>query len=309
MTTTPFAQHVFNRIRLRQLALLLATQELGTLHAAAAQLGMTQPAATKMLHTLEHSVGYALFDRVGRGLKLNAAGHCVLAYAQSLRGNMAAMGRELEALHQHNAGKLCIGSIMAASSELITDGLLHLKTLMPQLPVAVTLDTSDHLMAMLQAGELDLVIGRLAQLPPKDYEFRAVEDEVLSVVVQTQHPLAKLKKVTFQQLLKYPWILQPVGSPMRRVIDDEFEMHQASIPAGLVETGSILTTSNLIAKTQSIAIIPQSIALRYGKHGLLAVLPYEMKHRLAAYGSITKRNRPMSAGTACFLEWLHRAQS
>ena len=96
---------------------------------------------------------------------------------------------------------------------------------------------------------------------------------------------------------------------MRRVIDDEFEMHQASIPAGLVETGSILTTSNLIAKTQSIAIIPQSIALRYGKHGLLAVLPYEMKHRLAAYGSITKRNRPMSAGTACFLEWLHRAQS
>ncbi len=303
---SPFTAQLFNRVRLRQFALLLATQELGTLRAAASQLGMTQPAATKMLHELEHSFGYPLFDRIGRGLILNPAGQCALSYAQSLRGNVAAMGRELDALHQNSAGKLSIGSIMAASSELITDGILYLKTVMPDLPVSVTLDTSDHLMAMLRDGELDLVIGRLAQLAAKEYDFRSVEDEGLSVVVGKKHPLTRLKKVSFNHLLQYQWILQPTGSPMRSVIDDEFAMHHALVPAGLVETGSILTTTNLIAKTQTIAVIPQSIALRYAAHGLLTVLPYEMHHKLAAYGSITKRGRPLNAGAVCFLNWLHR---
>jgi DNA-binding transcriptional LysR family regulator len=304
---TPFTTQIFNRIRLRQLALLLATQDLGTLRAAAASLGMTQPAASKMLHELEHSFGYPLFDRVGRGLTLNAAGKCALNYAQSLKGNMAAMGRELAALEQNSAGKLSIGSIMAASSELITDGILHLKTIMPKLPIAVTLDTSDHLMSLLRDGELDLVIGRLAHLPAKEYEFRALDDELLSVVVGKNHPLSRLKKVTFNQLMRYPWILQPTGSPMRSVIDDEFATQRATVPEGLVETGSILTTTNLIAKTHSVAIIPQSIAQRYAEHQLLVVLPYQMQHQLAAYGSITKRGRPLSQGAARFLEWLHRA--
>ncbi len=304
-TATPFTTQLFNRVRMRQFALLLATQELGTLRAAAFQLGMTQPAATKMLHELEDSFGYTLFDRVGRGLKLNEAGHCVLAYLQSLRGNMSAMGRELDALHANSAGKLCIGSIMAASSELITDSILHLKSIMPQLPVSVTLDTSDHLMNMLEEGKLDLVIGRLAHLSAKEYDFRAVEDEPLSVVVKQKHPLVRLKKVVFAHLLHYPWILQPAGSPMRTVIDAEFEINRATVPAGLVETGSILTTTNLIAKTQSIAVIPQAIALRYAEHGLLDVLPYEMHHKLAAYGSIVKRSRPLSEGASRLLAWLH----
>jgi len=43
---------LLNRLRMRQVALLLAVEASGTLRAAAARLGMTQPAATKMLHEL-----------------------------------------------------------------------------------------------------------------------------------------------------------------------------------------------------------------------------------------------------------------
>jgi molybdate transport repressor ModE-like protein len=89
---SPFSTpQLLNRLRMRQVALLLAIGEHGTLRAAAAALGMTQPAATKMLHELEHALGQPLFDRVGRGLRLTDPGRCTLAYFQGLRGTMEAL--------------------------------------------------------------------------------------------------------------------------------------------------------------------------------------------------------------------------
>jgi DNA-binding transcriptional LysR family regulator len=60
--TTP---QLLNRLRMRQIALILAIEDRRTLRAAAGQLGLTQPAATKMLHELESALGQSLFDRVG----------------------------------------------------------------------------------------------------------------------------------------------------------------------------------------------------------------------------------------------------
>jgi DNA-binding transcriptional LysR family regulator len=309
---TTFTLQVMNRLRLRQCALLLATDETGTLRGAAAKLGMTQPAATKMLHELESTLGCLLFEREGRGLVWNAAGLRVLAYCKALHGSMTAMGAELSQLQHSTTGKLAIGSIMAASSELISEGIVFLKQTMPALSIEVVLDTSDHLMQLLQGGELDIVIGRLAGLPAKDYDFKPLAGESLCVVVGTHHPLCKTPlaaAVPLKRLLMYPWVLQPTGSPMRSVINLEFEHQHLEVPSGLVETGSILTTTNVIAKTLSIAVIPQSIALRYEQHGLLRVLPYAFAFKLAAYGSIVHKHRPHGEGVAAFLSWLHRNPS
>ena len=67
----------------------------------------------------------------------------------------------------------------------------------------------------------------------------------------------------------------------------------------------ILTTTNLIFKTQMIAVIPESSASRYQTHGLLKILPYTINHKLAAYGSIVRSDRPVGIATARFLELLH----
>ena len=118
---------------MRQVALMLAVDELRTLRAAAGQLGMTQPAATKMLHELESALGQPLFERAGRGLQLNAAGERVTGYFRSIRGSMEALNRELGELKLGSAGKLAVGSIMAASPGRLTDAMLGLKREIPQL--------------------------------------------------------------------------------------------------------------------------------------------------------------------------------
>ncbi len=126
---------LLNRLRMRQVALMLAIEERRTLRAAATQLGLTQPAATKMLHELESALGQTLFERVGRGLQLNAAGARVTGYFRSIRGSMEALNRELGELKLGSAGKFSVGSIMAASPGRLTNALLGLKAMYPLGPL------------------------------------------------------------------------------------------------------------------------------------------------------------------------------
>jgi DNA-binding transcriptional LysR family regulator len=128
------------------------------------------------------------------------------------------------------------------------------------------------------------------------------------VIVSQTHPLTKKTSVPFEALLPYPWILQPTGSPMRDVMEREFGLHHTPLPKGLIETASILTTTNLIAKTHMIAVIPDSVASRYARHKLLSILPYVIQNSLSAYGSIARRDRPLSLAAAKFLELLHSGE-
>ncbi len=306
MKTKDFTPQLLNRLRMRQVALLLAVESRGTLRGAAADLGLTQPAATKMLHELEDALGQLLFDRVGRGLQITPAGLCVMSYFRGLRGSMDALGRELAQLRQQGAGKLFVGCIMAASPDLLTEAIIRLKAQFPLVAVEIRVATSDQLMQMLREGALDIVIGRLLGTSIQDYEFRPIQDEALAVVVACDHPLSKTdKSLRFESLLDYSWILQPTGSPMREVIEQEFKANHAALPKGLIETSSILTTTNLIAKSNMVAIIPRSVASRYEQHKLLRILPYVIRHTLTAYGSIVQRDRPLSSTAGHFMALLH----
>ncbi len=306
MSTTPTPQ-LLNRLRMRQVALLLAIGERGTLRAAAAQLGLTQPAATKMLQELEAAMGHALFDRVGRGLQLTAAGRRVLAYFEGLQGHFDALTRELGELEQGGAGRLCIGSIMAASPAVLTQALIRLKALYPLLTMEITVDTSDRLTEALRRGELDLVIGRVPDDHADAFAFTPIAEEALSIVASPQHPLAKQARVAWAELLRFPWILQPHGSPMREVLEQEFKSHHNRPPRGLIETASILTTTNLITSSDMLAVMPTEVAQRYEAHGLVACLRYTVGQRLSVYGAIVAKGRAAGPAATQLLAFLRAA--
>lgn len=296
---------LLNRLRMRQIALILAIHEHRTLRGASAQLGMSQPAASKMLQELEDALGLRLFERVGRGLQFNGAGERVLDYCQSLRGSMESLNRELVELRQGSAGRLAVGSIMAASPGRLTNALLGIKRQNPLLSIEVAVDTSDRLLAQLREGVLEVVIGRMADEHGGDYQFRPIDDEELAVVAGLAHPLARKRLVTLEELLSYAWALQPSGSPMRALIDQEFRDRGLALPRGLIETGSILTSINLVRSSQMVAVIPAAVARSHVEHGILRQLPFRFQRRLEAYGSIVRRDHLLSQSARQFLALLH----
>ena len=300
---------LLNRLRMRQVALLLAIADRRTLRGAADELGLTQPAATKMLHELEDALGQPLFARGGRGLVPNAAGERVTGFFRSVRGSVEALNRELAELRLGSAGRLAVGSIEAASATCLTDALLALKAVFPLLSVEVVVDTSDRLLGQLNDGALEVVIGRQIDGARGDWRFQPIDDEGLAIVVGHGHPLARKRKVAFSALLAFPWVLHLPGSRMRECMEREFRDHRAALPKGLIETSSIATTVNLIRASQLVAVIPEAVARRDAANGVLQIVPYRIGQQLEAYGSIVRQDRPLSRPAEAFLELLHRPRA
>lgn len=299
---------MLNRIRMRQVALMLAIEEHGSLGAAAKAIGITQPAATKMLHELENALGQPLFDRVARSLRVNAAGQRVLLSFAGMRGTMEQLQRELHELQLGRAGQLSVGSIMAASPTYLTLALAKLKAQYPLVSVTIEVGTSDRLMEQLDDGSLDVVIGRVPG-STEGYRFTSLAEEAISVVCAPTHPLARLRQPAFEQLTHYPWVLQPPGSPMRDVILKEFLAHQIALPREILETSSTMITVHLVSRTNMISTLPESVAKGFRKHKMLGIVPYAMHNRLASYGSLVRADRPLSAQAEHFIRLLHEGGS
>jgi len=301
---------LLNRLRMRQVALLLAIDEHRTLRAASAQLGMTQPAGSKMLQELEDALGLPLFERVGNGLQINSAGMRVTEYFRHLHGSMEALNRELHEMRQGSQGKLAVGSIMAASPKRLTQALLVLKKRWPLLAMEIAVDTSDLLLAQLEQGVLEVVIGRppLPSVPQGNQvplSFCPIHDETLVVIAACEHPLAKAMRITLGDLREFGWILQPAGSPMRALIEQEFADLHLRFPHGLIETGSMLTTMSLVRQSQMVAVMPQVVAHDYAAHGMIVVLDCALQRSLSVYGSLVRQDRPLSQVAREFLELIH----
>ena len=303
--SAPNLNQLLNRLRLRQLALLVSIQDCGTLGAASKQLGMTQPAATKMLAELENTLGHKLFERTGKGLKINEAGRQALLSFKGVRGTLEKLQNELHEMQQGHSGRLSVGSLMAASPTHLTLALVKIQKERPHLSLQVEVGTSEHLMAMLDEGLLDVVIGRVPNFADP-YHFRPLAKEPISLVSAISHPLGKSKKLTFERLSQYSWVLPPIGTPMREAIDNEFFIHHTLLPKGLLETSSTMITVHLVSKTHMIAGLPQSVALGFQKHQMLKILAYKLDQSLASYGSVVRADRPLSKQTEHFLNLLHR---
>lgn len=301
MTKRNSTQYLLARLRMRQVALLLAIDERKTLYAAADLLGLSQPAATKMLHELEHTFGQPLFDRVGRSLRLNVVGERVLGYFRGIHGSIEALNRELTSLQEGNSGRLAIGCIMAASSGRLTDALIELKAAYPLLTININFDTSDRLIPQLQEGNIEVVIGRNIDLNSKDYEFRPVSDEILVIIAGKSHPLVNRKNIHFSELLNYQWVLQPEGSPSRGIVENEFRIQNMPLPEGLIETASILTMIDLVDRSEIIGVIPESVALRNQEYGIISIVNYKLKQNLSPYGIILRQERPLTAAAQHFI--------
>jgi DNA-binding transcriptional LysR family regulator len=302
---------LINRIRMRQVQLMLAIHEHRTLHAAALRLGMTQSAASKMLHELEAAIGETLFDREKRGLKLNPAGQAVMNACRGLRGTMTNLANELTRMRQGSAEKIFIGSIMVALPECLSGALLEAKRIYPLLSIEVTIGTSDRLIEQLRDGVLDIVVGRLPRpddVASRECVFRPIGEEEVSIIASPRHPLtgaARQAPVSFAALLEYPWILQSKGSPSREVIDQECASFGANIPTCFAETSSLIFTTTLLMRENMLAVAPRSIARQYVESGSLCIIPYDFTHKLSPWGSIVRLDRQSSPARDALHELLH----
>ena len=301
----------FIRVRLkpRQLLLLVSIDELGNIHKAAGELGMTQPAASKLLKELESALEVTLFDRLPRGMRPTWYGEIMIRHAKMTLANLGIAYDEIMALKSGLSGQVAVGCIMPAGTALLPLTIARLKLHYPLLQIRVEVDSSDALLAQLADSKLDIVVARLFEHHDKSaFSFEPLAEEPMSVVARRGHPLTRKRKLQLRQLTDLSWIL-PTGKVVRHRFDMLFRSLGLDPPQNIVITPALLVTTSLLQHADMVAMLPNEVAQHYREHGMVERVPIDFPLKMDAYGIITRRSRLLSPAAQIMLKTMRATAS
>ncbi len=298
---------VLMRLRMRQLLLVAALGEERNLGRAAESLGISQPAATKLLQQAEDTLAATLFKRLARGMEPTPAGEVLMRYARQVLVDFGFAREQMAALRSGLRGRLRLGCVPGALPQLVAPALAGYKQRHRNVAVSVLVETSDVMLAHLVRAEVDIVLGRLAE-GYDDEEFQSLPllEEPQVAVVRAGHPVLSLDAPSLADLVGLSWVLQPPGSPQRSRL--ESALREAGLRARLdiTETASPVATTALLEATDMAAIMPQSLADHYARLGVLRQVSMALPLRVPSIHLITRRHREPSPAAVEFVACLLR---
>jgi DNA-binding transcriptional LysR family regulator len=275
-------------IKLSHLRLISALKDTGQMSAAAAQLAISQPAASRLSAELEQILGVPLHNRHSRGVTLTLYGEQMARRAQTILRNIKDTGREIVELESGHRGSVSVGSVTGPAVELVLPVIRQLRVTHPQISVSVLVDTSDALADAVLAGKLDFFLGRIPDNhDPRLFETRVFGEEPVSLIVRPDHPLTQKSAIALEDLIAFDWVMQEEGALMRRTVEGYLIHNAVPLPQRVLSTSSLLLTLATISQTNAVAPVARSVALfMSGSDGLdgrlrtldvardLAVTPY-----------------------------------
>jgi DNA-binding transcriptional LysR family regulator len=298
------------RVRTRHLLLLAGLGDHRNMRRAAAELGMSQPAATKLLQQLEEALSTKLFTRHARGMEPTLYGEVMVRHARGVLSDLAYARDELAALAEGSSGKVSVGAVAGAVPVLVTRAIVRVKRDAPRVRISVQVDSSDALIPGLLRGDLDVVLGRVVgQFSSTALDVVPLQGEPMCVVARELHPLRRKKNLTVRALLPLTWILQPHGSAMRRRVEAALQEAGITELPDILETSSILATTALLQATDMISVVPFDVAQHYGSQGFISILPVRLPVNMEQLGLITRRGTEPSPAVRSFVEALRNVEA
>lgn len=296
------------RLKLRQLRLLVAVGRHGNIQNAARELGISQPAATKMVQDLEVDFEVKLFDRTNRGVIPTVFGETLIRHGKLIFAQVSSAAQELDDLSEGNSGRVVVGTLLAASPGLLPTAIELLLTERPKVAVKIYEGTNEILMPALLSGEIDLVVGRLTSRRYRDKIMRQkLFDEGITAVVGSQHPLANAPSVSFEQIKQYGWVLPPQETTLRRQIDQFFvRQHQYSPPLA-IESVSYLANRALLQSRDLIGLMPSAVVAQDIGSGFLARLDWDVPFGQGPVGVSYRSEDSLSPAGRALLSALKQA--
>ncbi|WP_030945870.1 LysR family transcriptional regulator [Streptomyces sp. NRRL S-646] len=201
------------------LELLLAVARLGSLGGAAREVGITQPAASSRIRSMERQLGVALVDRSPRGSRLTDAGALVTDWARRIVEAAEAFDAGAQALRDRRDSRLRVAASMTIAEYLLPGWLLALRAQRPDTAVSLLAGNSAAVGERLLSGEADLGFVEGVSVPP-GLDSTVIAHDRLIVVTAPGHAWARRRRpLEASELAETPLILREKGSGTRQVLD------------------------------------------------------------------------------------------
>ncbi len=221
---------------------------------AAKSLGMTQPGVSKHLTRLERDLGGLLFARTGKYLTLNEFG---LFFYDKVKKLLAEV-HELLGLRYGSAspiGVLKLGLTDAATLVITPPSLIEFRRRYPGVHISLDVDSSSRIEDGVLDGSYDVGIVTARPKEHPDLEEEVLYTDMIDAMVSADHPFAKRRSITLEELADHPLIISPKRRRTRTIIDGIFSSHNLEI-------------------RDTIDVYMHTAAARFAEYGLgIALLP------------------------------------
>ncbi|MEO3975317.1 LysR family transcriptional regulator [Streptomyces sp. CAU 1734] len=238
------------------LELLIAVARHGSLGRAARELGISQPAASSRIRTMESRLGMALVDRSPRGSRLTEAGALVTDWARRVIEAAEDFDAGTRALRGRRDSRLRVVASMTIAEYLLPGRLIALSTLLPDTAVSLQAGNSAVVAERLLSGAADLgFVEGLAV--PEGLDGAVIGHDRLVVVVAPGHPWARRRApLPAPELARAPLILRERGSGTRQVLDAALSAY-GGLAEPLLELASTTAVKSAVVSGAGPAVLSE----------------------------------------------------
>ena len=259
---------------LTSLDLLVSVGQLGSISAAASAHGISQPAASLRLRSLERLLGIQLLERMPSGARLSDEGVATAEWASQVLADVRTLLAGTAAMREDRDSQLCVAASLTVAEYLVPRWLGRIAALEPSLRVSLQMGNSVDVSQLVAAGEVHLGFIEGSKPPGRLRSRELLEDELL-IVVSNRHPWARRRRpLSPTELAAARLILREEGSGTREVLTRALASHGLA-PTAAMELGSTTAIKAAVAGGRGPAVV-SALALRAElQGGQLVAVPHE----------------------------------
>lgn len=190
-------------MELRHLRYFVAVAEEENVSRAALKLHVSQPGISRQIHDLEGELGFLLFARTGKSVRLTVAGKVLLAEARDILARADAAVEKARASLAAPA-EINVGYIPSGTVEILPRALRAFRDRFPEVHVTLHDLSAEDMQPLVLQRKLDLALTVLRQKLPREIGTKEVARYETCVAVGATHPLAKSKFVSLEQVASEP---------------------------------------------------------------------------------------------------------
>lgn len=292
-------------LRLRHIRCFLEIARTESVSLAAERLNITQPAVSRSLGELERMLGTPLFDRVGRGLRLNEAGRVFQTHAAASMTELM-RGRDRLADGGGASVRLSVGALPTASSELLPRAALRFREELPNVRLHILTGPNWLLFNQLRDGTLDVVVGRMSEKDAAGVTFHQLYVEDVVLVCRPFHPILDSARPE-RQIADQTLILPPKGAVIAPTVDRYLASIGLPEMRGAFETVALPVGRKLVALSDALWFISRGVVADELAAGSLRAVKLASPLLSGPVGISVARSAPISVARNVLIEHLRRS--
>lgn len=272
----PIDARIRRRLKLRDLDTLITVAQHGSLAKAAEQLSVSQPAVSKAMSEMEHTLGVRLLDRTAKGVEPTLYGRALLKWAQAVFDDVRQGINEIESLADPTKGELRVGAAEPTLGGLLPAIIERIHLKYPKISIQIRpLGALAQIHRDLRERRVDLVLGRMAQSPEDDLDNEILFYDRTLVVAGLNNPWTRRRKIKLAELTNELWSLSPPDTIIGMLVEQAFRANGLDMPRYSAMTSSIQVHSALLNSGRYLSTLPSSALHFTSKQLALKILPVD----------------------------------